>query len=399
MDNPSLQNDIQEYSEWRAKLSDTIQSMSSFLKTHNVTDLRTHHQFENVLGQLADDNLSVAFVAEFSRGKSEMINTIFFGNYKKRILPSGSGRTTMCPTELMYDPNLPSSIRLLSIESRKDKRALFELKKDKELWVEHQFDADDVDSVTEALKGMTDSKLVSKKYAKDLNFDLLEDENSKLGLPVNEYDEVEIPSWRHAVINLPHPLLEQGLVILDTPGLNAIGAEPELTINQLATAHTVVFILSHDTGVTSTDLSLWEKHLGGDTEKTDKNQKKLVALNKIDSLWDGIRSDAEIQEEIDVQVHSTSKTLNLPSENIFPVSAQKGLLAKLSNDSELLERSRIGELEVAISDKLIPQKRDIVVDRVRGTLDEIIDSAESVINNRLKAVSYTHLTLPTIYSV
>ena len=384
MDNPSLQNDIQEYSEWRAKLSDTIQSMSSFLKTHNVTDLRTHHQFENVLGQLADDNLSVAFVAEFSRGKSEMINTIFFGNYKKRILPSGSGRTTMCPTELMYDPNLPSSIRLLSIESRKDKRALFELKKDKELWVEHQFDADDVDSVTEALKGMTDSKLVSKKYAKDLNFDLLEDENSKIGLPVNEYDEVEIPSWRHAVINLPHPLLEQGLVILDTPGLNAIGAEPELTINQLATAHTVVFILSHDTGVTSTDLSLWEKHLGGDTEKTDKNQKKLVALNKIDSLWDGIRSDAEIQEEIDVQVNATSKTLNLPSENIFPVSAQKGLLAKLSNDSELLERSRIGELEVAISDKLIPQKRDIVVDRVRGTLDEIIDSAESVINNRLK---------------
>jgi len=231
---------------------------------------------------------------------------------------------------------------------------------------------------------MTDSKLVSKDYAKNLNFDLLEDENSKVGLPVNQYDEVEIPSWRHAVINLPHPLLEQGLVILDTPGLNAIGTEPELTINQLATAHTIVFILSHDTGVTSTDLTLWEDHLGGDSEQFNQNQKKLVALNKIDALWDGIRSDKQIQNEIDTQVADTAKTLNLPTENIYPVSAQKGLLAKLSDDQELLERSRIQELESAIADKLIPQKREIVVERVKGTLGEIVDSAELVLNNRLK---------------
>ena len=392
----TLNNEIQLYSEWRSQLSDTIQDMSSFLKTNNITDLRTHHQFETVLGQLADDNLSVAFVAEFSRGKSEMINTIFFGNYKKRILPSGSGRTTMCPTELMYDPNLASSIRLLPIESRKDERPLFELKKDQDLWVEYQFDASDVDSVTKALQGMTDNKLVSKAYAKDLKFDLLEDENAEIGLPVNEYDEVEIPSWRHAVINLPHPLLEQGLVILDTPGLNAIGAEPELTINQLATAHTVVFILSHDTGVTSTDLELWEQHLGGEqTARKGKNdaaaednshinQRKLVALNKIDALWDGIRSDDEISQEIDVQVHATAKTLNIPADNIFPVSAQKGLLAKLNDDDALLERSRIGTLEHAIADKLIPEKRQIVVGRVRNSLESILDSAGSIINNRLR---------------
>jgi len=384
VDNPTLENEITEYSEWRTKLSDTIQGMSSFLKSHNITDLRNHHQFENVLGQLADDRLSIAFVAEFSRGKSEMINTIFFGNYKKRILPSGSGRTTMCPTELMYDPNLPSFIRLLPIESRQDERALFELKKDTDMWSEVTFDETDVNSVTDALKGMTDSKLVSKAYAKKLKFDLLEDDKSKFGLPVNIYDEVEIPSWRHAIINLPHPLLKQGLVILDTPGLNAIGTEPELTINQLATAHTVVFILTHDTGVTSSDLTLWEKHLGGDKKDNTSNQRKLVALNKIDSLWDGIRSDDEIQSEIDAQIHATAKTLKLDSGNIFPVSAQKGLLAKLNNDDDLLTQSGINNLENAIANKLIPQKRNIVVDRVRGTLNEVVDSSAQIINNRLK---------------
>ena len=381
----NLNQEILEYSDWRTSVSDAVQELSAFLKSNNVTDLRTHHQFENVLGALADDNLSVAFVAEFSRGKSEMINTIFFGSYKKRVLPSGSGRTTMCPTELMYDPNLPSSIRLLPIESRQDERALFELKKDKDLWHEIKFDADDVNSVSDAMTGMTENKLVSKAYAAKLKFELQENEQSEVGLPVNEFDEVEIPSWRHAIINLPHPLLEQGLVILDTPGLNAIGNEPELTINQLSTAHTVVFILSHDTGVTSTDLELWEKHLDGERSSgADRNQRKLVALNKIDALWDGIRTDIEIENEIIAQTRATAKTLSLDPENIFAVSAQKGLLAKLNDDAELLERSNIPALEQAIADKLIPEKRKIVVHKVRASLESILDSAGSILDNRLK---------------
>lgn len=389
-----LNTEIEHYSEWRERVSSAVQDLSSFLKQHNVTDLRTHHQFETVLGSLVDDNLSVAFVAEFSRGKSEMINTIFFGDHKRRVLPSGSGRTTMCPTELMYDPNRPASIRLLPIESRKDERPLFELKHEADMWEEVEFDPEDVDSIERAFEGMTDNKLVSKAYAKKLKFDLLETEGAEIGLPVNEYDEVEIPSWRHAIINLPHPLLKQGLVILDTPGLNAIGAEPELTINQLSTAHTVIFILSHDTGVTSTDLELWQTHLGGvntkakgndaDQEPDERNQRKLVALNKIDALWDGIRTDVEIQNEINAQVVATSKALNLDRSNIFPVSAQKGLLAKLNNDAELLERSNIGALERAIAERLIPEKRHIVVDRVKTSLERILESASSIMSGRLK---------------
>lgn len=388
-----LNTEIEQYSGWRERVSSAVQDLSLFLKTNNVTDLRTHHQFENVLGSLVDDNLSVAFVAEFSRGKSEMINTIFFGDHKRRVLPSGSGRTTMCPTELLYDPNRPASIRLLPIESRQDERPLFELKQEQDLWEEISFDPENVDSIADALNGMTDNKLVSKAYAKQLKFDLLEGEGSEIGLPVNEYDEVEVPSWRHAIINLPHPLLKQGLVILDTPGLNAIGAEPELTINQLATAHTVIFILSHDTGVTSTDLELWNTHLGGRDKKasdddqeleSSRNQRKLVALNKIDALWDGIRSEVEIQNEINEQVVATSKALKLDRKNIFPVSAQKGLLAKLNDDADMLKRSNIGALETAIAERLIPEKRRIVVDKVKSSLESILESASSIMGGRLR---------------
>ena len=98
---------------------------------------------------------------------------------------------------------------------------------------------------------------------------------------------VDIPCWRHAVINFPHPLLQQGLVILDTPGLNAIGTEPELTLNLLPNAHAVLFILAADAGVTKTDLEVWNRHLAGDDPATRAG--RIVILNKIDGLWDELR--------------------------------------------------------------------------------------------------------------
>ena len=74
------------------------------------------------------------------------------------------------------------------------------------------------------------------------------------GLTPDADGMVQVPAWRRAIVNLPHPLLKQGLVILDTPGLNAVGAEPELTINLIPQAHAGgLRILAADTGVTRSD--------------------------------------------------------------------------------------------------------------------------------------------------
>lgn len=380
MNTTGLNNEIGQYSQWREEVSSSLEELARFLKATNITDLRSHHIFESILGSLSDDSLTVAFVAEFSRGKSEMINTIFFGNYAKRILPSGIGRTTMCPVELRYDPNLPTSIRLLPIETRQDETPVYALKLDQSAWIETQFDEDDIDSMIAAFKSMTDSKLVSRNYAEKLNFSLLDKTDNiddETGLPVNQYDEVEIPTWRHAVVNLPHPLLEQGLVILDTPGLNAIGAEPELTINQIASAHTAVFILATDTGVTKTDLDLWQSHLHEATQESC-----LVAMNKIDTLWDGIREDSDIEREIAQQVTNIAETLELPETNIFPVSAQKGLLGKAKNDDVILQKSQIQNLEHAIGNKLIPAKKQIVSNKVQSQLTDILGIAHQAFGKR-----------------
>jgi len=47
---------------------------------------------------------------------------------RQRLLPSSAGRTTMCPTELLWDPSRPPSIRLLPIETRAKEASVAEYK-------------------------------------------------------------------------------------------------------------------------------------------------------------------------------------------------------------------------------------------------------------------------------
>src|SRR6195952_5636061 len=156
---------------------------------------------------------------------------------------------------------------------------------------------------------------------------------------------VEISMWRHAIVNFPHPLLAQGLVILDTPGLNAIGTEPELTLNLIPNAHAVLFILAADTGVTKTDIEVWRTHIGA-------GPGRIVVLNKIDAMWDELKSDAEVNIEIERQQASVAHTLALEARQVFPVSAQKALVGKINRDPALLAKSRLQALEDALFNEL-----------------------------------------------
>jgi hypothetical protein len=126
---------------------------------------------------------------------------------------------------------------------------------------------------------------------------------------------VEISQWRHAIINFPHPLLKQGLVILDTPGLNAIGTEPELTLNLIPNAHAVLFILAAETGVTRSDIEVWRTHIGA-------GPGRIVVLNKIDAMWDELRSDAENEAEIARQQPAWRSCSARPEPGVSGVGAE-----------------------------------------------------------------------------
>ena len=381
MADTNLADQFAHYSEWRKALVDTICDYRSWLNEQELNDAQIDQRISNLLERLREDKLNVAFVAEFSRGKSELINAIFFAGYGQRLLPSSAGRTTMCPTELLYDPTKPSSLQLLPIDTRALDATTTEYKRYPEEWKVVEFDVNSSDSMVSAFREVSSTKRVTLEEAE--KYGLFDPNSSDDAMSINKDGSIDIPCWRYAVINFPHPLLEQGLVILDTPGLNAIGTEPELTLNMLPNAHAVLFILAADTGVTKSEIDVWRQYISGTRWK---QKGRMAVLNKIDGLWDELKTEKEIEKEIAKQVKTTGELLGLDPTHIFPTSAQKGLLAKVNNDDELLQQSRLPALEKALSDELIPSKKEIVRDNTKNEIEDLISNSNMILESRVSGV-------------
>lgn len=373
----ALIDQFSEYSRWRHDVSSAVQHLRAWLNNNDLSDAQADMRLQHLLDRLKEDKLVVAFVAEFSRGKSELINAIFFAQYGSRVLPSSAGRTTMCPTELAWEAGSTPGIRLLPIETRGRQESVAELRRAPNEWTMEPFDVRSAESLQQAFLRVAETKLVTREEAERLGFPV--DETGAEGARPDANGMVEVACWRHAIIQFPHPLLEQGLVIVDTPGLNAIGSEPELTLSLIPNAHAVLFLLAADTGVTQSDLQVWQKHVN--IGRTQKNG-RMVVLNKIDGLWDGMRSDEQINAEIDKQVATVAETLAIPKSVIYPVSAQKALYAKVNQDQALLERSRIEALENALSEELLPTRQHITRENALLETGEIIHRMSELLTAR-----------------
>jgi uncharacterized protein YdcH (DUF465 family) len=369
--------DLEQYSAWRQGVVAAVTNYRNWVAAADLGDAATDQRLALTLAKLVDDKLSVAFVAEFSRGKSELINSIFFSDYGQRILPSAAGRTTMCPTELMYDPAYPACIRLLPIETRAANLSTSDYREDPSAWTVLPLKLDAADDMHDVFKQVSMTRHVSIEEAK--RYGLYDEEDPDMQSTLDSDGLVEISLWRHAIINFPHPLLKQGLVILDTPGLNAIGTEPELTLNLIPHAHAVLFILAADTGVTKSDIEVWRTHIGSGAGR-------MVVLNKIDSMWDALRSVEEVDAEIKRQQDHAAHMLGLDPRQVFPVSAQKALVGKITGDAELLEKSRMKQLESALFHELIPAKKDIIRKRIGDDLQALSGAQHAMLAARARGV-------------
>ena len=383
----NLVQKFQEYSEWRRGVASTLEQYRAWINGSDLADAAADQRLLRLMERLVDDKLTIAFVAEFSRGKSELINAIFFADYGQRILPSSAGRTTMCPTELLYDDTIPPCIRLLPIETRAQAQSTSEYKGQSHVWTVLPLNIQSGDGMLEAFKQVSLTKKVSVEIAK--SYGLFDEEDPDAALEMDSDGLVEISRWRHAIVNFPHPLLKEGLIIVDTPGLNAIGTEPELTLNLIPNAHAVLFILAADTGVTKSDIDVWRNHIGS-------GPGRMVVLNKIDSMWDELRTPEEIEAQLLRQVSTVAHTLGLGEKQVFPVSAQKGLVAKINKDAPLLAKSRLPTLEYALSKELIPSKQDIIRAQMVAEIHEITHAQQSLVAARSRSVVEQMLELTSL---
>ena len=206
----SLERSLRDLKQWRDSTADALAAFRRWALVARLIDEQGAARLAHLERRLASDRLILAFVAEYSRGKSELINALFFGVHGYRLLPSGPGHTTLCPIEIAWDPTRAPSLRLLPIHTREGPKALREYIQGDEGWNETALDPGQPETLAAACEAVSESIEVDAAHA------------ASLGFRVEGTGRVPIPRWRYALLNLPHPLLGDGLAILDTPGRAAL---------------------------------------------------------------------------------------------------------------------------------------------------------------------------------
>lgn len=374
-----LSQQVDAYVAWKRELMREITRYRSWLEHNRLNSEAVQAKLERALKILRTDHITLAFVGEFSRGKTELINSLFFSEYGQRMLPSHAGRTTMCPTELFFDPRSERPyIRLLPIETRTASASVAQFKRIPRHWVNIPLDTSDPANMALAFSQVAKTKAMPVEQAIQLGFhpDMLEGTGKR--------GQVLVPAWRHAMVNFDHPLLRQGLRILDTPGLNALGSEPELTLSMLPNAQAIIFLLSADTGVTASDMSIWQQHIRQLDE--DAQTCLFAVLNKIDVLWDDLAGETFVQNAISQIQSATAKQLGIAKQDVLPLSAKQALLAKVRKDEALLARSQMANLETLLCERIVAQKERLIEDHVVRQVLALVNNSQHVLNLRLEKV-------------
>ncbi|MDF1512488.1 MAG: dynamin family protein [Anaerolineae bacterium] len=147
------------------------------------------------------------------------------------------------------------------------------------------------------------------------------------------------------VYAVPASLLRD-INIVDTPGTNAIQREHEaITQEFVPRSDMVLFITSVDRPFTESERAFLESI-------RNWGKKVVIVLNKIDIL-----EDEEDIDQISTFIAENAQALLGISPRIFPVSARRARQARETQDTALLESSRLPELEAYIFDTLDEKER------------------------------------------
>ncbi len=401
---------LKELQSWRNQLTAEIQQVSDTLREYQFIRAEDVLRLAKCKQAVAAERVTLIFIADIARGKSDLINAIVFSDSGRRFLPSGLGRTTRFVTELRFDRDIETSVRCLPIDTRESPRSFAELSQDSSMWHSIPFDADKPKSIATALATLSDTRLVSMADA--VAWGLHNEGASKTARSIEpksgDATLLEVPRWRYAIVNFPHPLLDSGLVILDTPGLATFLAEPELARNRLPKADAALLVLDVGETMTKRDAAAWRDYLGGgrimrgplfdnaedsiiesprESPSTPPTpQARLVVLNKIDDLdIDTARPQAEANREmlleIDRRVHETADLLRIDPISVVPISAKLGLVGKLANDKDKTLKSRIYHLERDIAANLPRDRQQALTEEISNVLSNALQAAQTTLDH------------------
>ncbi len=271
-------------------------------------------QLSDLQSRLDAGRLHLAVLGQFKRGKSTLLNALLGAE----ILPTAVIPQTAIPTFLEYGPAPQVTVHFQEERSPK------------------VFTAEDASDLQPFL----------------VRF-VTETANPENHLGVSEVQ-----------VTLPAPILEKGLVFIDTPGIGStFRHNTEATLNFLPQCDAALFLLSSDPPITETEIEFLRR-------VRDKVPRLFFILNKVDYLTpdDRIASREFLQKILSEQLGFASST------TVFCISAKQALAAKKSGDKTLLQESGLAKVQQRLVDFLSNEKEQTLHGAIEGKARDIIAS-------------------------
>jgi replication fork clamp-binding protein CrfC len=181
------------------------------------------------------------------------------------------------------------------------------------------------------------------------------------------------PDVDYAVVEYPLPLLEKGIEIVDSPGLNDTEARNELSLGYINNCHAILFVLRASQPCTLGERRYLENYIKG----------RGLSVFFLINAWDQVREslidpdDTEELEEAEGKLRRVFRTNlaeycqvdghDIYDERVFEISAIKALRRRIKDASASLEETGFPEFMGALN-TFLTQERGISELRQARTL-------------------------------
>ncbi|MGB9791242.1 MAG: dynamin family protein [Thermacetogeniaceae bacterium] len=180
----------------------------------------------------------------------------------------------------------------------------------------------------------------------------------------------------HVEVYYPSPLLEQGVVLIDTPGIGSTYQHNTVvTLNFLSQCDAALFLVSADPPITEVELQFLKA-------VRPKVARLFFIINKVDYLSgeeqekllsfirDVLREGADIQEDT----------------TIFCISARQGLEARKAGDEQLWKSSGLAEVQEHLIDFFARDKAAALKEAIASKAQDLINEAMMTIELTIRSL-------------
>ncbi|MCS3682616.1 GTPase Era involved in 16S rRNA processing/archaellum component FlaC [Salinibacter ruber] len=300
--------------DYRSTLESTVDDHLAFVSDADVSA----DPIKGVRAQLDEGELSVAVVGEINRGKSTFLNALM----GEEVFPS---RTMVCTAGVTV------------LDHGEEPRAEVIYKDDT---------TEEIDlSGTEPAQALKEVVSRSNKDVQDIQVTRV---------------------W------YPNPFTGNGLVLVDTPGVNDPDHwREEITYSYLAEADAVIMLLDPMQPLSASETEFL------DSKILDRSISNLIfVVNKIDDVPRADREDALERVEEILSEH-------VPNPTVYPVAAKPALEAKQTGDEDKLKGTGMPEFEKGLMDFLAKGRGGLLLrTKVQKGLDHLAHIQDTVQQRR-----------------